>query len=66
MLLLVAFVVFSLTNQQETVSNNDSEVTSSDIGGKAPDFELVTNKGERLALSDYRGQPVAVMFMHTW
>jgi cytochrome oxidase Cu insertion factor (SCO1/SenC/PrrC family) len=32
----------------------------------APDFELETNSGETVSLSDYRGQPVAVTFMHTY
>lgn len=32
----------------------------------APDFELETNSGETVRLSDYRGQPVAVTFMHTY
>ena len=32
----------------------------------APDFELETNTGESVSLSDYRGQPVAVTFMHTY
>jgi peroxiredoxin len=36
------------------------------VGALAPDFELVSNKGERVKLSDYRGLPVAVNFMHTW
>ena len=66
LLLVGAFAVFSLTNQQDSHPNTLGEEVSSQIGGTAPDFQLVTNKGERLALSDYRGQPVAVMFMHTW
>lgn len=32
----------------------------------APDFELSSSNGEAVKLSDYRGQPVAVTFMHTW
>ena len=34
-------------------------------GALAPDFELETPDGEAVRLSDYRGQPVAVTFMHT-
>lgn len=32
----------------------------------APDFELETNTGETVKLSDYRGRPVALIFMHTY
>jgi cytochrome oxidase Cu insertion factor (SCO1/SenC/PrrC family) len=32
----------------------------------APDFELETNNGDSVKLSDYKGQPVAVTFMHTY
>ncbi|NNC81372.1 MAG: redoxin domain-containing protein [Acidimicrobiales bacterium] len=34
-------------------------------GALAPDFELETPDGETVRLSDYRGRPVAVTFMHT-
>ncbi len=32
----------------------------------APDFALETLDGETLQLSDYRGRPVAVTFMHSF
>lgn len=32
----------------------------------APQFELASSDGEPVSLDDFRGQPVAVMFMHTW
>ena len=32
----------------------------------APDLRLTSIDGERVALSDYLGQPVAVMFMHSY
>ena len=32
----------------------------------ASDFELSGPDGETVSLSDFRGQPVAVTFMHTW
>jgi hypothetical protein len=32
----------------------------------ASDFELSGPDGETVRLSDFRGQPVAVTFMHTW
>ena len=31
-------------------------------GKPAPDFELTTDTGERVKLSDYRGQPVVLYF----
>ena len=36
------------------------------VAALAPDFELETSEGETVRLSDYRGQPVAVTFMHTY
>ena len=35
-------------------------------GTLAVDFELSSPEGDTVKLSDYRGQPVAVTFMHTW
>jgi len=32
----------------------------------APEFELENTSGDTVRLSDYRGQPVAVTFMHTY
>ena len=32
----------------------------------APDFELESATGDTVKLSDYRGQPVALIFMHTY
>lgn len=32
----------------------------------APEFELQNVSGETVRLSDYRGQPVALTFMHTY
>lgn len=66
-LLVIAFAVFSLLNgQNESTTSADGQRVAAEVGAVAPDFELVSNKGETLALSDYRGQPVALMFMHTW
>jgi len=36
------------------------------VAALAPDFELETNSGDVVKLSDYQGQPVAVTFMHTY
>jgi hypothetical protein len=40
-----------------------SESTAADV---APDLRLTTIDGERVALGDYLGRPVAVMFMHSY
>jgi cytochrome oxidase Cu insertion factor (SCO1/SenC/PrrC family) len=40
--------------------------SDNDAAALAPDFELETNNGNNVKLSDYQGQPVAVTFMHTY
>lgn len=47
------FVVFG--------GGSDNEAAAS-----APDFALETLDGDLLQLSDYRGRPVAVTFMHSY
>jgi cytochrome oxidase Cu insertion factor (SCO1/SenC/PrrC family) len=53
-------------------SDSDSQVaggglrTAPEVGALAPEIELTSKDGELLRLSDYRGRPVAVNFMHTW
>ncbi len=37
-----------------------------DVGTIAPEFTLPAFEGDLIKLSDYRGKPVAVTFMHTW
>jgi peroxiredoxin len=32
-------------------------------GQRAPDFKLTTLEGQTIALSDYRGQPVLLVFL---
>lgn len=36
------------------------------VGEQAPDFTLVNMEGERVSLSDYRGQVVVINFWATW
>lgn len=66
LLLLVVLVVFSVLSNQNAPTNAEGRQIAPEVGAEAPDFALVTNTGESVALSDFRGQPVAVMFMHTW
>lgn len=40
--------------------------SGNEVTALAPDFELETTTGDTVRLSDYRGQPVAVTFMHTY
>jgi peroxiredoxin len=41
--------------------------SGADVGGVAPDFEIVTQNGDVFRLSDLRGQkPVYVVFWNTW
>ena len=47
-------------------SENGELTTAPVVGALAPDFQLVSNDGEQVKLSDFRGRPVAVTFMHTW
>lgn len=66
LLLLVTLVVFSFLDNQNAPTNTEGRKIAPEVGAEAPDFELVTHTGETATLSEYRGQPVAVMFMHTW
>ena len=67
-LLIVMAAAFVVFRGQGSESDKSTEAlsTAPQVGALAPDFELVSNKGERVKLSDYRGLPVAVNFMHTW
>ena len=49
------------TNTQPASPNGVVEA-----GAPAPDFELRGVDGESVRLSDFRGRPVVVTFMHTW
>lgn len=52
---------------QEAVVSQDGAIrVAPEVGAQAPDFELVNLEGEPIKLSDFRGQPVALNFMHTW
>ncbi len=58
---VVALVVLAVTGLVLFSGGSDDQA-----GALAPDFELETPDGETVRLSDYRGQPVAVTFMHTY
>lgn len=64
LLLLAAFALRQQSGGGESAA--DGSRTAPEVGAVAPDFELVSYEGETMRLSDFRGRPVAVMFMHTW
>jgi len=66
LLAIVAVAAFSFVSNQNAPKNAAGQKIAPEVGAEAPNFELVSDKGEALSLSDYRGQPVALMFMHTW
>lgn len=64
LLLVAAFALIRQSGQStETAA---SQRIAPEVGAIAPDFELASFGGESMRLSDFRGQPVAIMFMHTW
>lgn len=54
--------------EESTLSENVEVPDSSgiEVGDAAPDFELVTLKGEPVKLSDYKGKKVILNFWATW
>lgn len=50
-------------DKEKTVTSDGEGV---DIGQTAPDFELTTLDGEKVKLSDFRGQKVLLNFWATW
>jgi len=48
------------------MANEQHKRARREAAALAPDFELTSSDGETVKLSDYRGQPVAVTFMHTY
>ncbi len=64
-LMVAAFTVFRGQDPGTESAAAESSIAP-EVGALAPDFQLVTVDGEQVKLSDYRGSPVAVTFMHTW
>ena len=65
LVLVAAFAV--LRGQFPGAQSATGELSTAPVvGALAPDFQLVSNDGEQVKLSDFRGRPVAVTFMHTW
>lgn len=54
---------------QQVSQNGSSDFWSGStptVGNPAPDFELISLKGETIRLSDFRGQPVLLNFWASW
>lgn len=72
-LALAAFAILQWQDDATSpVQRNSSAAGQSDqnavveVGAPAPEFELPGIDGEKVSLSDFRGRPVVITFMHTW
>lgn len=64
-------ILFGFPRQSEDQQPRDPEETASLAiapveDSIAPDFSLINTQGERVKLSDFRGQPVLINFWATW
>jgi cytochrome oxidase Cu insertion factor (SCO1/SenC/PrrC family) len=66
LILMVAAFVFLRGEDAGTESAVSGPSIAPKVGALAPDFQLASIEGEQVKLSDFRGRPVAVTFMHTW
>ncbi len=64
--LVLAVALFTVFSKPGNGGETADLGATAQVGGLAPDFELAGQDGELVRLSDYRGRPVAVTFMHTW
>jgi cytochrome c biogenesis protein CcdA/peroxiredoxin len=55
-----------LGSVEEAAESIEGPIVGTDVGDLAPDFETVSDTGETLSLSDYRGQGVLLNFWATW
>jgi cytochrome oxidase Cu insertion factor (SCO1/SenC/PrrC family) len=66
LILMVAALVLLRGQDPGTESAAAETPIAPKVGARAPDFQLASIDGEQVKLSDFRGRPVAVTFMHTW
>ncbi|ADU29596.1 redoxin domain-containing protein [Evansella cellulosilytica] len=70
--LLVGMIVWAIIDSIEWNTEETAKVGVSNeevgifIGDIAPDFQLTTLDGDRVKLSDYRGQKIMLNFWATW
>ncbi|MBW7652275.1 TlpA disulfide reductase family protein [Anoxybacillus sp. ST4] len=64
---IVVFIFSSISDMtKETTSQQSSSNIGIDVGEIAPDFELMTLKGEKMKLSQFRGKKVVLNFWASW
>lgn len=52
--------------RNSSVAGQNDQNAVVEVGAPAPEFELPGIDGEKVNLSDFRGRPVVITFMHTW
>ena len=62
-ILVVGGFLLTGCGSESTTTGHGAAHSADDV---APDLRLTTIDGERVALGDYLGRPVAVMFMHSY
>ena len=62
-ILVVGGFLLTGCGSESTATGHGAAHSAGDV---APDLRLTTIDGERVALGDYLGRPVAVMFMHSY
>ena len=62
-ILVVGGFLLTGCGSESTTTGHGAAHSAGDV---APDLRLTTIDGERVALGDYLGRPVAVMFMHSY
>lgn len=64
--IITAAVIIGIGAVVLTSPGEGSVPVAMETGPAAPEFELPAVSGEPVSLSDYRGRPVALTFMHSW
>ena len=62
---LIALMTVAIVQAMEKEGTADN-LPGLGVGKKAPDFELLNLKGEKVKLSDYRGKKIMLNFWATW
>ncbi|ADC50731.1 thiol disulfide exchange, putative role in cytochrome c biogenesis [Alkalihalophilus pseudofirmus OF4] len=66
LLIMTGFLAFGVFDSITSESSLSKEKTGDGGSGYAPDFTLETLTGDKLSLSDFRGEPVMINFWATW
>lgn len=65
-LILLIVVIILMINRSQLPSVEDSYIVGLNVGNRAPNFQTITETGEVISLSDYRGKAAQVNFWATW